>query len=87
VVAIAAIAVLLVAGCVSGTSIASFTFPQDGPDLATDPDPDFKPNTNGPVPFFAAKIRNAEGNIVGELFVQVTTLDFTLDGVDEEDRL
>jgi hypothetical protein len=80
-------AVLTLAGCSSGTTIASSTLSQDQPVLADHPDPDFVPNTTGAVLFFSANMRNGVGEVVGELFGQVTTLDVTLNGIDEEDRL
>lgn len=59
---------------------------QDAPVLASHPDPDIKPNTTGAVLFFGADLRNAKGKKVGELIGQVTTLEVTLDGVDEVDN-
>ena len=86
-VALICVAVLTVAGCSSGTTIASSPLSQDPPVLADHPDPDVLPNTTGAVLFFASNVRNGAGDLVGELFGQVTTLDVTLNGIDEEDRL
>jgi hypothetical protein len=85
--ALICVAVLTAAGCSGGTTIASSPLSQDLPVLADHPDPDFAPNTTGAVLFFAANMRNGAGELVGELFGQLTTLDVTLNGIDEEDRL
>lgn len=59
---------------------------QDKPILANHSDPDFVPNSTGHVLFFGADLRNGRGNKIGEVIGQVTTMDVTLDGAEEEDR-
>lgn len=86
-VALICVAVLTVAGCSSSTTTASSSLSSDPPVLANHSDPDFLPNTTGAVLFYAANLRNGEGELVGELLGQITTLDVTLNGIDEEDRL
>jgi hypothetical protein len=86
------VAVLLVSFCGFITSALpasasnSLVVVQDAPVLASHPDPDIKPNTTGAVLFFGADLRDTKGKKVGELIGQVTTLDVTLDGVDEVDN-
>lgn len=59
---------------------------QDMPVLANHSDPGIKPNTTGAVLFFGADLRNTKGKKVGEVIGQVTTLEVTLDGVEEVDN-
>jgi hypothetical protein len=59
---------------------------QDAPVLANHPNLDVQPNTTGAVLFFGADLRNTKGRKIGELIGQVTTLDVTLDNVEEVDR-
>jgi hypothetical protein len=59
---------------------------QDAPVIVDHPDPDFESSKTGHVFFFAGDLRNAKAKKIGEVIGQVTTLDVTLDGVDEEDR-
>lgn len=84
---LASISLLLTgAHTASAATSTTLTVEQDAPVLVNHPDPDHDVNNTGAVLFFAADLRNAKGNKVGELIGQVTTFDVTLDGVAERDR-
>lgn len=57
---------------------------QDAPTLVSGPN--VEPNNTGAVVFFGAVLRNSKDKKIGELIGQITTLDITVDGVEEEDR-
>ena len=76
----------LVASALPASASHTLVVIQDVPVLASHPNPDIKPNTTGAVLFFGADLRNTKKKKIGEVIGQVTTLDVSLDGVDEVDN-
>ena len=77
-------ATILVSPAANAADSNKLVVMQDAPTLATAAHTEA--NTSGAVLFFAADLRNLKRKKIGELIGQVTTIDVTLDGVNEEDR-
>jgi hypothetical protein len=78
--------VFAVSACSTQSGAREFAVYQPPPTLADHPDPDFDRKMTGAVLFFAADLTDEEGDAVGRVMGQVTTIDVTLDDQPEEDR-